>query len=136
MKQIILRKSILLALFTTAIFIVLGLVLIFFNLDRPGYMARRGEVTGVVLILIFSIKFFLDLLLYKGRYIRINSSGIYDHSSILFSGMYHWNKIIDLDVTQTSLKIREGHSHWKVNGLSITQDNMKMIKNYRDKYMN
>jgi len=136
MKEIILRKSTLLALFTTAIFIILGLVLIFFNLDRPGYMARRGEVTGVVLIIIFSIKFFFDILLYRGRYIRINSSGIYDHSSILFAGMYHWNKIVDLDVAQTSLKISEGHSHWKVNGLSITQDNIKLINDYREKYMN
>jgi hypothetical protein len=98
-------------------------------------MTRKGEGLGGVLIIIFSVRLLIDCILYNRRYVLINSTGIYDHSSILFSGNYHWNKIVELDVTQTTLIIHEEHSCLIVHELYITQENLRAINDYREKFI-
>jgi len=132
MKEIILRKSISRQLLTATIFIILGFSLIYLHHNRI-LMTRKGEGLGGAFVIIFSIKLLIDCILYNRRYVLINTTGIYDHSSILFSGNYYWNKIVELDVTQSTLIIHEENSCWTVHELYITQDNLRAIDDYREK---
>jgi hypothetical protein len=136
MKEIKLKKSLFLIFIVPLIFIPLGCLLIFLNLDRHGVMAHRGHAIGVIFILIFSVKFFFDLCRYRSQSITINKLGIDDKTSFLIGNKYEWSQITGLSISNSMLKIKTRYHTVETPGLKITNKDKQIIEKYIQEYVN
>lgn len=135
MKEVILKNSLILSIITNISFISIGIMFVFVHWNGTGYYESRSAALGVVMIVAMLIKFLFDVGFHKMQYVKVDSKGIYDNSSIFMSTNYKWYNINKLEVSDSGMIIHDNQSSHEIGGVYVNKDNLKLIQEYREKYI-